>query len=186
MLRDRFCVVSNAVVVGAARLVDDEDAGDAGTIGYGGERCLPLASRSDEDARLAVVDDVGDLFRREERIDAGVVQAGALTAGAGFQIALVVLHENGDVITGAEALRAQEMRQSVCTGLVFAVADRRTRRRHDHCRPIRVPNGVRSWIHMRSPVFLVRTLHTCLRHRPSRGCTRQVCPLPVEASQRTG
>ena len=64
-------------------------------------RHLALGRRRHDDARLAVVDDVGDLVRREVRVDARVVEAGALGAALALEHPRVVLEEERDVVAGA-------------------------------------------------------------------------------------
>ena len=86
-------------------------------------RDVELCPRGDEDARLAVGEDVGELARGQVGIDAGVIEAGPLAGAAGFQIAAVVLHEDRIVVEPLQAAVAKQMRQPVGARVQLAIGD---------------------------------------------------------------
>ena len=57
---------------------------------------------------------------RQVRVDAGVVEAGALAGPARLEVAAVVLHEDRVVVEALEAVGAQEMGEPVGARLVLA------------------------------------------------------------------
>ncbi len=77
--------------------------------------------RGDQDPRLAVGEDVGELARGEVGIDAGVVEPCALAGAAGLEVAAVVLHEDRIVVEPLQAALAEQMRQAVVARLQLAI-----------------------------------------------------------------
>ena len=83
-------------------------------------RDVEFCHRCDENAGFAVVDDVGELARRQVGIDAGIIQSGPLAGAAGLQVAAVVLHEDRIVVEPLQAAIAKQMRQPIAARLQFA------------------------------------------------------------------
>ncbi len=90
-------------------------------VGQGLARHRQLVGRGDQQARFAVVEDVGQLVGLQVAIDAGVVQPAALTGDAGLHIAAVVLHEHGVVAQPLQAGATQQVRQAVAAGFQRAI-----------------------------------------------------------------
>ena len=91
------------------------------TFGHSAGSCIAtvaLGGRRHHDARLAVVDDVRDLVGREVRVDARVVEAGALGAALALEHPRVVLDEERDVVAALQALGAVQLGHPVGRGLV--------------------------------------------------------------------
>ncbi len=87
--------------------------------------------RCEEDARIAVVGDIGDFARRKTRGNAGVVEPCPLRRPADLVEARIVVHEDGDGIARLQARIAEEMRQLVRSLLEFPVSHALARPRHD-------------------------------------------------------
>ncbi len=83
----------------------------------------------DEQARAAIVDDVGRLAGRQAAADRGIDDARALRGPADLEVARVVLQHQRDAVAGAQAGSPEEVRQAVRAGLQLTVADRLRRRR---------------------------------------------------------
>ena len=87
--------------------------------------------RRDKDLRQAVVDDIGELARREIGIDVGVVEARAVACNSAFDVTRMVLHEDGVVVGPLEAHGSHEMCDLVGARLQLSVRDRLARLSHD-------------------------------------------------------
>jgi hypothetical protein len=61
-------------------------------------RYVTVGLRRNQNFGFAVVENVGQLVRRQKRIDAGVIKARACAGATAFDIARIVLHEDGVVI----------------------------------------------------------------------------------------
>ena len=114
-----------------------------------------FATRGDQDARLAVVDDVGELVRRQVRIDAGVIEPGPLAGAAGLEVAAVVLHEDRIVVEPLQPELAQQMRQAIAARLELAIGHGLAGRRHDEGGLQRTQMSMLAGIH-RVSHFLMR------------------------------
>ena len=144
----RFVQVEHAVAVAGS--VNDQAEFDIGQR-HRRERDVALRLRRDQRPGEAVVDDIGDFARGQERIDVGVIEARSLARCAALDEADVVLHEDGIVIKALEADIAQEMRQPVAARLELAIGDRFARSRHDDGRLIGTRYGVQAWVHSLPP-----------------------------------
>jgi hypothetical protein len=74
---------------------------------------VEFCRRGDEDARLAVIKNIGELAGREIRVDAGEIEARALASAAAFQVSAVVLHEDRKMIEPPKPTIAQQLRQAL-------------------------------------------------------------------------
>ena len=74
-----------------------------------------------EQPGAAVVDDVSDLAGGEVRTDRRVIEPGPLGAPAQLEEARMVLDEEGDVVAGADAERAQQPGEAVRARLQFRI-----------------------------------------------------------------
>ena len=135
----------------AAGVADDQAERDGRALIEGGEGDVLPRGRGDQHLGLAVLQDVGELFRGEMGVDAGVVEARALARGAGFEIAGVVLHEDGVVVERSEPGGAQEMGEPIAARFQFPVGDPFARSSHDDRRLIGACLSVRPWIHPLPP-----------------------------------
>src|SRR5215472_5752643 len=86
--------------------VDDKAAIDPRAPRHRLQCYILLGHRGDQNLRLAVVEDVGQLVWRQVRVDASVIEARPFAGAAAFDVAGVVLHEYGVVVEPAEAARA--------------------------------------------------------------------------------
>ena len=124
---------------------------------------VELRRGGDEDPRLAVVDDVRRLLRREVAVDARVVEAGPLGSSLGLEHAHVVLHQERDVVGPTEPVRAEEAGHLVGPPLVLRVGHDQSAVRHDEQRLVRMVACVLSGVHAGSPGS-AETVVTPLRH----------------------
>ena len=116
---------------------------------------VALRRRRDEHLRLTVVDDVRHLLRRQVRVDAREVEAGALCATAGLEHARVVLHEERHVVESLQPQVTKQVRDAIAAALVLGEGDRLARGRHDDGRLIRMFGGVLRGVHA-AKLFLIR------------------------------
>ncbi len=130
-----------------ARAVHHHADGDVRARLQGLARHVEFRLRGEEDLRHAVVDDVGEFARRQERIHAREVDPRPLARGAGLEVAAVVLHEDGDVIEPLQAGAAQEVREAVGPRLEFGIRDRFAGIAHDEGRLQRSQPGMEPRIH---------------------------------------
>src|SRR5207248_6784239 len=109
---------------------------------------------------LTVVDDVCDLIRHEEGIDAGVIETGALAGCAAFGIAHVVLHEDREVVEPLQTVRPQQVPQLVAASFQFAVGQDLAAARRDDSRSVRLQARVPPGYIARLPssFFLTRSV----------------------------
>ena len=131
--------------------IDDQCQLDLRAAFQGLHRDFALGLRGDDDLGLAIVDDIGELFRRQEGIDAREIIAGTFADAAAFRISSVVLHEDGIMIEALHAMRAQEMREAILPRLEFAICDCFAGRSHDDGRLVGLRRGVDAWIHLLLP-----------------------------------
>jgi hypothetical protein len=110
-----------------------------------------LAVTLDGHLRVAVVDDVRDFLGGEIGVDAGEVETGALARRARFEVARVVLHEDGVVVEALEIDRPQQMGELVGPGLELGVRDGLSGVGHDEGRAIGVIDGAFPEVHAGSP-----------------------------------
>ena len=87
--------------------------------------------RRDERLRPAVVEDVGQLAAREARRGGREDQARVAATPEHFEIAVVVLHAQRDVVAGLEAGRPQHLAQAVGGGVQFGERLREATAGHD-------------------------------------------------------
>ena len=105
---------------------------------------------------FAVGDDVGEFARRQVGIDAGVIQSGALAGAAGFEVAAVVLHEDGIVVEPLQAAIAKQMRQPIAARFQFGVGHGLAGTRHDEGGLQRTKMSVLAGIHRALQVSFMR------------------------------
>ena len=134
-----------------ARTVDNKTKLDLRTFAQRLERDCASGLRGNEHLGQAVVDDVGELARGQERIDVGPIEPGPLAGDVALDEAGVVFHEYGIVVAPLEPDRAQEMGEPVAARIQFPVGDRLARSRHDDRRLIGARLSVRPWIHALPP-----------------------------------
>jgi hypothetical protein len=140
LVGDRRCRVSRRRLVeilhtrAVAFAIGDEAKRDVRTVRQRRHRDATLGFRRDQNLGFAVVENVGELVRRQKRIDARVIEARARAGATAFDIARIVLHEDGIVIETAQALRAQQMGQPIAPRFQFGVGDGLTGLRHDEGR----------------------------------------------------
>jgi hypothetical protein len=147
--RGRFIEVEYAVAM--AGPIDDQAELDIRAIGHRRERDVALRLRRDQHPGEAVVDDMGDFARRQERINAGVIEARSLARRATLDEPDVVLHEDGIVVEPLEADIAQKMRQPVAARLELAIGDGFARLRHDDGRLICARDCTQAWVQALPP-----------------------------------
>src|SRR5262249_4518496 len=100
-------------------------------------RDIELGERGDQDAGLAVVDDVGEVASGQIRVDAGEIETGPLAGAARLEVAAVVLHVDRIVIEPLEAATTKQMRQAVGARVELRVADGLAGIGHDEGRLMR-------------------------------------------------
>jgi hypothetical protein len=103
-----------------------------------------------------LLDDVGQLRRREERVDASEVEPRALAGAAALDVAGVVLHEDGVMVEAVQRSRAQEMGEAIGARLELGVGDRLAALRHDEGRLISTRDRVSTRIHRMLPKDVLR------------------------------
>ncbi|MEY9220264.1 hypothetical protein ABH974_000687 [Bradyrhizobium ottawaense] len=137
LIRDRCCrhirgdVRKSDDALALAGAVGDDAELD---VGAGLDRLagdVELRHRGDQDLGLAVDQQIGELARRQERVDAGVVQPGAFAGAAGLQIARIVLHEDRVVVEPLQAVLAEQVGQPVAARIELAIGDGLACGRHD-------------------------------------------------------
>ena len=111
-------------------------------------RDVELRFRGDENARLAVGEDVGELGRGQVGIHAGKIQAAPFAGAAGFEVAAVVLHEDRIVIEPLQAAVAKQMRQPIAAGLQLAIGHRLAGARHDKGGLKRTKSSMLAGVHL--------------------------------------
>ena len=80
--------------------------------------------RGDQDLGPAILDDVGDLGRRQLGRDTGVVEPGPLGRPGDLEVAGIVLHHQGDDVAWPQAQRAEEVRALVRSLVELAIGHR--------------------------------------------------------------
>ena len=86
-----------------ARTVGHDAEFDLGALAQRFAGDIELGDGGDENPRLAVVDDVGQLAGRQIGIYTSVVEPGSFARAAGFEVAAVVLHKDRIVVQALEA-----------------------------------------------------------------------------------
>ena len=115
-----------------------------------------LGGGGDQQARFAVVDDIGQFFGGQVRVDARVVEARPLAGSVAFDVAVVVLHEDRVVVEPPQAFGPQQVGQAVGARLELGIGHRLARAGHDEGGPVRMSVIAVSGIHVRSPGVAVR------------------------------
>ena len=95
----------------------------------GGHRDVELRRRRDEQPGVAVLEDVGDLLGGQVRVDARVVEPGALGGGHRLEVPEVVLHEERDVVAAAQPGVAVQVGEPVGVRLELGERQRLARSR---------------------------------------------------------
>ena len=171
--RRRLVEVEDARAVTGA--IDDQAEFDAGASPSAANATSRLRLRRDQDLRLRVLEDIGEFACGQKRIDVGVVEARPLARRAEFDIARMVLHEDGIVIAALQARRAKEAREAIAALVELAIGDRLARTRHDDGRVIGAQRRVLSRIHAPSSLLRGPFEGAFAREfvpRPKRGCAR--------------
>jgi hypothetical protein len=105
--------------------------------------------RADDDLGLAVVDDVGRLVGRQVRVDARVVEAGALGPALALEQPRVVLDHEGDVVGSLQAEVAVEVGHPVGGRLVLGEGEHLAAVGHDDGGIVGTGLGVLAGVHGR-------------------------------------
>ena len=134
-----------------ARSVGDKTKFDARTARERHLRHAAFGFRCDQNFGFAVVDNVGKLVRRQERIDARIIEARARAGAATLDITRVVFHEDGVVIEAAKPPGPEKMREAIAARLKLGVSHRLARLRHDEGRLRRARYDMIAGIHGRPP-----------------------------------
>ena len=121
-------------LVAVDHAVEHQPQLDRRRVGHDLGGLVGLVLRGDEDARLAVVDDVLEFAALQPRRRARVDEAGVVAAPHDLEIPVVVLHADRDVIARFEAGRPQEAAQPVRGGVEFGEGLRESGAAHDEGR----------------------------------------------------
>src|ERR1700756_819507 len=122
-------------------------ASTLGHLAIGGGGVARGSSRNNQNSGFAVVDDVSEFVCGQIRIDAGEVKSRALARAAAFDIAVVVLHEDGVVIEALEPAAAKKVREAVGALFQLGVRYGDAGLRHNERWLIGSNFGMYTWIH---------------------------------------
>ena len=134
--------------------------------------------RRDERLRPAVVEDVGELAAREARRRGRVDQTRVAATPEHFEVAVVVLHAQRDVVARLEAGRPQHLAQAVGGGVQFGERLREAAAGHDDGRLVSegVEEGARE--HAEVDDTVVVWTGTMSRQRSQRSPHSSHAPMP--------
>ena len=99
--------------------VEHQPQAHARCVGNDLARLVGFVLGRDEHLRRAVVEDVAQLMAGEAAGAGGVHEAGVVAAPDDLEVAVVILHADGDMVTGLQAGGAQQMAQPVGRRIEF-------------------------------------------------------------------